>query len=246
MTFNVHQLLHLGSTVRSSGPLWASSAFTFETGNGQLLKHVTAAKGVPQQIVERALMAQDLETLLSASIISEDAEQQCFRMLDFIPLQSASRVDDVCLLGSGEAVDSFAADERAALDNTLGFSPTAASEHYRFILKKQVFHSRRYKRAKKTDSSVIRCSDGRIAVIQRVLLVANHGKEDCVLLCRLLAAKEQSTIPYPSHILEVAVTEAHEMIALRSSDIEEICLFISFPEDDACYVCCLPNTIEKV
>ncbi|KAG0444238.1 hypothetical protein HPB47_014018, partial [Ixodes persulcatus] len=34
MTFNMHQLLHLAKSVRDLGPLWAHSAFVFETGNG--------------------------------------------------------------------------------------------------------------------------------------------------------------------------------------------------------------------
>ncbi|KAG0417140.1 hypothetical protein HPB47_005858 [Ixodes persulcatus] len=33
MTFNMHQLLHLAKSVRDLGPLWAHSAFVFETGN---------------------------------------------------------------------------------------------------------------------------------------------------------------------------------------------------------------------
>ncbi|KAG0413707.1 hypothetical protein HPB47_009132, partial [Ixodes persulcatus] len=69
MTFNVHQLTHLSSTVRRMGPLWANSAFRFEDGNGRLLKQVTAAKGVPQQIVERVVMRQELETLLAADFL---------------------------------------------------------------------------------------------------------------------------------------------------------------------------------
>ncbi|KAG0435342.1 hypothetical protein HPB47_018545, partial [Ixodes persulcatus] len=69
MTFNIHQLVHLCSTVRRMGPLWANSAFRFEDGNGRLLNHVTAAKGVPQQIVERVIMRQELETLLAADFL---------------------------------------------------------------------------------------------------------------------------------------------------------------------------------
>lgn len=44
MTFNIHQLLHLANTVRRMGPLWANSAFTFESGNSQLLQHVPTVK----------------------------------------------------------------------------------------------------------------------------------------------------------------------------------------------------------
>lgn len=38
MSANIHQLLHLGDTVRQLGPLWVYSCFSFESVNGQLVK----------------------------------------------------------------------------------------------------------------------------------------------------------------------------------------------------------------
>ncbi|KAK8784374.1 hypothetical protein V5799_009354 [Amblyomma americanum] len=55
MTFNVHQLLHLAKNVGNLGPLWANSAFPFETGNGKVVKMMKAAKGAPMQILERVV-----------------------------------------------------------------------------------------------------------------------------------------------------------------------------------------------
>lgn len=52
MSFNVHQLMHLTQAARNFGPLWAHSASAFESGNGHIVKLITAAKGVPQQILE--------------------------------------------------------------------------------------------------------------------------------------------------------------------------------------------------
>ncbi|KAL1454735.1 hypothetical protein MTO96_043680 [Rhipicephalus appendiculatus] len=49
MSFNVHQLLHLAEAARQFGPLWAHSAFAFESSNGDLVKLVNAAKAVPAQ-----------------------------------------------------------------------------------------------------------------------------------------------------------------------------------------------------
>lgn len=46
MTYNVHQLLHLSKSVKMLGPLWATSMFPLEGGNGTLLKLVSAAKAV--------------------------------------------------------------------------------------------------------------------------------------------------------------------------------------------------------
>lgn len=61
-TFNVHQLGHLTKSVEMLGPLWGTSTFPFENGNGMLVKLVTAAQGVPFQIAERVLMKSWLRT----------------------------------------------------------------------------------------------------------------------------------------------------------------------------------------
>ena len=50
MTFNVHLLLHMARSVYDWGPLWSHNTFAFESGNGDLLKVVHAAKGVHSQI----------------------------------------------------------------------------------------------------------------------------------------------------------------------------------------------------
>lgn len=64
MVYNVHLLTHLGKIVSLWGPLWAYSAFTFETGNGTLLNLVKGTRGVTTQIVEKYLSYKSVERLL--------------------------------------------------------------------------------------------------------------------------------------------------------------------------------------
>lgn len=44
MTFNMHLLLHLRRSVLDCGPLWCHNSHAFESGNGNLLKVIQAAK----------------------------------------------------------------------------------------------------------------------------------------------------------------------------------------------------------
>lgn len=48
----MHQLLHISESVRNWGPLWAHSAFNFESANYKLLKTIHSAKGVILQILK--------------------------------------------------------------------------------------------------------------------------------------------------------------------------------------------------
>src|SRR5690606_30973826 len=52
-TYNVHSLGHIVDSVERMGPLFAHSAFSFEDGNRRLLSTVSAANGVPLQIMDR-------------------------------------------------------------------------------------------------------------------------------------------------------------------------------------------------
>ncbi|KAL7289841.1 hypothetical protein TKK_0016239 [Trichogramma kaykai] len=51
MTFNVHQLLHICTSVRNWGPVWAHSAFAFEEGNHELLQAIHSGEGIISQIL---------------------------------------------------------------------------------------------------------------------------------------------------------------------------------------------------
>ncbi|KAG0426512.1 hypothetical protein HPB47_026389 [Ixodes persulcatus] len=82
-TFNVHQLLHLCNCVRQLGPLWAHSAFVFEGGNGRIVKLVSAARGLPDQILERVVMAQQVECLLATAKLPDRERDVCTRIEDF-------------------------------------------------------------------------------------------------------------------------------------------------------------------
>ena len=51
MTFNLHQLLHVCKSVKDWGPIWAHSAFAFESANHELLQAIHCGKGVILQIL---------------------------------------------------------------------------------------------------------------------------------------------------------------------------------------------------
>lgn len=53
MTMNVHMLTHVVQCVRQSGPLWAQSAFAYESFNAVLLNHVNGTTDVLSQITTK-------------------------------------------------------------------------------------------------------------------------------------------------------------------------------------------------
>ncbi|XP_040077868.1 uncharacterized protein LOC115321834 [Ixodes scapularis] len=242
LTFNMHQLLHLPNSVRQLGPLWAQSAFVFEGGNGKLVKLVSAARGLPDQIVERVVMTQQLECLLADSNVAISANERsvCERFLDYSHIQNACYVDEACLLGREKAAILTAIEERAL--EVYGGTGTVGSalEYQRFVYKGQVFHSTAYTRASKSDTTVVSTADGEYFRIKRILHVAGLG---CTLLCRRLVLRE--TPLFPEHIKECFPSQVDICKVLKPEDIKANCLFMVFPADSKCFVCDMPNKIER-
>ncbi|XP_077547929.1 uncharacterized protein LOC144160537 [Haemaphysalis longicornis] len=184
MTFNVHQLTHLAQAARKYGPLWAHSAFTFESGNG-LVKLVTAANGVKEQIIERVVMHQELQLLLSLASFPPSVKQLCQDFLGYPRLEKAYHVGGACMFGRPKRVLFLSSMEAASVNSLVG-DVHDVQEHFRFAYAGTVFHSKEYKRSGKRDSAVFEAHDGGCCVIKRVLEVTDarstaNGEE--ILLC---------------------------------------------------------------
>lgn len=74
----------------------------FEAGNGRVLKHVKAGKGVPLQILERVVMQQQLQPVLLMLPLSEKTTSFCRSMLGYKRLVSFVHSDELacCALAS--------------------------------------------------------------------------------------------------------------------------------------------------
>lgn len=72
MTMNVHMLTHVVQCVKKSGPLWAQSAFAYESFNAVLLNHVNGTTDVLSQITTKYTYS----TQISAGKITEGEKNQ--------------------------------------------------------------------------------------------------------------------------------------------------------------------------
>ncbi len=95
MTFNVHQLLHLGQCVYQWGPLWVYSTYTFEDNNGNLLKMFNGTQAVDIQIAKKFVQCQQLKGLtrkhMDFSINPEFLQLQQRLLGEFVPTKKAIR-----------------------------------------------------------------------------------------------------------------------------------------------------------
>lgn len=86
MSYNIHQLLHLGLCVERWGPLWATSAFAFESHNGFLAKIVHGTKNMGQEMMNNLKFAEGAIMIKNrvqnnSKIVSKKKEAFIFKSL---------------------------------------------------------------------------------------------------------------------------------------------------------------------
>lgn len=153
VSFNCHQLIHLAESVRNWGPLWATSAFTFERNNGNLRVLLKGSHSDPQQIFQRFLSWHHIPSHLQSLVFNRDLK--CGELLaklsplnggyePYTPLGKSHQLDitgstkkavekllnQPVLVKSAEGFDSF------AVGNTVYRSTSCeASERYDCVVK---------------------------------------------------------------------------------------------------------------
>ncbi|XP_037528568.1 uncharacterized protein LOC119405813 [Rhipicephalus sanguineus] len=240
MTFNVHALQHLGNCARSLGPLWAHSAFVFEGGNGGIVRLVSAAHGLPQQITERVIMTQKLHQLLDSSLLSSSEKEKCKALIGYTPLKNALNVCSVTLLGKGKE-RGLSANEREKLLHSCGISLTQAMEYERFVMKKQVFHSTTYQRASKSDTTFVKTDSGSYKRIEHILFFKEVDL--CALFCRPLIIADTAAVP--PHVKECFLSPDRDLELLLPRQVIDSCLYINLANEEKTFICDLPNKIER-
>lgn len=241
MTSNVHHLLHMGKVVEHLGPLWSHSTFVFEGGNGKVLKSVNAAKGVPLQIIERAVLAQELDCLLTIMPLRENVLGLCKDMVGYAKMANFSESAGTCFLGRPKVV-SLNEDEKASLALVLNEVPEKAAEYNRIIVKGMVCNSTSYNRAHRSDSSAVVTETGDFRKIVRILKFSDGS---CFLICRKIPLVAHPSTKMPPHILECFLSPLSALCAVAPADIAEVCLYIDFAHEETSFICYLPNQIER-
>ncbi|KAM7282555.1 uncharacterized protein ISCGN_002702 [Ixodes scapularis] len=242
MTFNVHLLVHLANSVRHLGPLWAHSAFVFEGGNGKLVNLVSAAKGLPQQVVERVVMMQELELLLSTHKLPAREEQICRGFLGYMPIQNACRVNETTTLGCGQPAI-MSSEDKFALQQHFGATVSSATEYQRCVIKNQVYHSTSYTRATQSDTTFVSTHDGHYFKILKIVEVVLATGSCCVLLCKKVVLRELQQLP--EHIKECFLSERSTVCCVEPCNVKSSCVYIEFISDSKSFICDLPNVIER-
>lgn len=141
LSYNTHQLLHLGLVVRRWGPLWATSAFAFENQNGLIAKSVHGTRNLKIEIINNVKIAQ------GATIMKNRLNSRKTNLVKLIEV-----------LGKNKKM--YANSSQQTLLISKGINLTTSLVYDRANIRNVLFTSTLYKETKSNNYTVqIKCND---------------------------------------------------------------------------------------
>ncbi|XP_051243573.1 uncharacterized protein LOC127356108 isoform X2 [Dicentrarchus labrax] len=240
VSFNCHQLIHLTESVQNWGPLWATSAFSFERNSGSLRTLLKGMKDNPQTIYQRFLIWQHLPRHLSSLVFNHqsDFDELLAKLTDGSdkPLGNSCYLD---LTGS----------TKLAIQELLNrpVLVKSAEAYDSFSHGHTVYHSTNSKES----DCVIQLKNGCCGEIQLILLF----KENCVCTSNCLCQASPIIVvhlydikpdtlfskipPYTSKTIFERVQKTDQPKAFFLEDISCKCMYVDG------YLVPVPNTYER-
>lgn len=167
VSFNCHQLIHLTESVQNWGPLWATSAFSFERNNGNLRALLSDINYNPQHIYQKFHVWQHIPTHLSLLVFNRHSDFNEL-LAKLSPINYGSVSDNP--LGKSFRTD-LTESIKPVIKELLN-RPVLVEAFDSFTDGNTVYHSKNFKET----GCVVKLNNGYCGEIQLILLV----KENCV------------------------------------------------------------------
>ena len=223
MTFNVHIVMHAVTSVRLTGPYWATSVFPFENNIYCLKQMINGPKSVEQQMAKKSLIRLCYFLQPRNLCISEVASKYCQKLFNTkVETKSALKLDNITFLGPS-AKNKFSSEK----------------EYERCIVNMYcIYSSIKYLRSKKFNDTVIELKNGKIAQITKIVTMTNKQChfEIRELIVEPFLVNQMQVL----HIWKVKENVEHNPILV----CEIKCKVVALIFENCQYVCKIPNTIE--
>lgn len=215
--------------MRMAGPLWATSTFPFEGGNGEVSKLVSAAKGMPRQITECIVMHGVMQSFQRLVTLPAYLEKQ-----HAIISGKSTKQSQTCVLGAPLPPCVFDENVLALIREAVG-SGAAVSEYLRARVRSIILHSAKCTRAEKTCSSYIEDYSGDVYQIQGVFAAGTT----ILLLCQEIIC-QQYFLPFMYNI-EHPSSHVGQCL-LRESSMASLCVLVN--RGETFVLAKMPNVFE--
>lgn len=227
MTYNVHILLHLSKSVLNWGPLFAHSAFAFESGNCQLLKTIHAAKGVHHQMCRNINLHEGYAILYEIFYkhTSTDVQNFCSQL-------GTSRIKNTIKLNDSRYFGIWSNVKPMWLEQ-LHLSSQARS--YQKVVKENCLYSSSLKINKRSDNTYAKLIDDTYVKIKEFIVDPRSNQE--FLIYQKLRTRDAFRNEYKA-LQRILSTNCQET-SVATVNLHKICIHMIFEREE--YICALPN-----
>ena len=238
MTFNLHGHLHYADSIRRVGPLWANSAFPFETAIGKFLKEINAPNGSIKEIAQKWLARCTFESYIESNEGAYEKSLDYCRSLfnSKILLENCTRLDNVIMVGVSTRNNIVEKMMEQFLQRKVNITV-----YHRCIYNSSRFYTVKYTRVKKTNDSVIETMCDKTVQMHYFVKVDNT-----CYICgyQWLVGKNDfngTDEPTVKHILKVTEKKSHYII-FKIDNIKRKAFVIDNTINE--YISFLPNNYE--
>ena len=224
MTFNIHTFLHVIQCIQKSGPLWSSSTFPFETNIYHLKQLVNGPNRMDQQMARKHLQKLHFKTG-NVTYSTDILKDYCNSLFQYKKLSTFFEYGEENTVFIGKC-----------------YYKTTDDGFYRVykkcLYKNKVFHSIKYKKARRTTDTVVQLKSGRYG---QILDIIEKDKNCYLILSDIKVCLED---PFNvEHIKEVDLEDFDnfQLVPITEIDSKNILLTVN----DKKYLCKLPNNFES-
>nr|XP_055062963.1 uncharacterized protein LOC129446026 [Misgurnus anguillicaudatus] len=246
MSYNVHLCLHLPRSVVNWGPLWAHSAFVFESYNAKLLDMIKSTQGVALQIVKTFWLQKALP--FYGQTIMQDASNECKEIFEILTrpkqLKHVTRTCDITALDRPK-VRILGRDDYIALSR---YRVQRARVKYfqRIVANGEVIHSEDYSCVFKRNSFTVMLNDDdqNFFSIKSFVICQNENEEMCYAIGRFYERAKHSLCASNPRYFEPVSKHLGHLTAITASDIKCKCMIIHTEKLQVDYICININHCE--
>ena len=227
MSYNVHILLHLAKSVLNWGPLFAHSAFGFESGNCELLKVIHAAKGVHYQVCRHINLHYSYNILKKRIFANASSDVQHFcTQLGTSMLENTMKLSNSRYFGISSNVNVVWAEN-------LNLSHRARS--YKKLVKAGCLYVSSTKYNKRSDNAFAKLNNGSYVRIMEFIVDPEFRQE--FTICHKLQTRpafrgKQKNL---QKVTSIIVNET----AIPTANIHVVCVHMKIRNEE--YICAVPN-----
>jgi hypothetical protein len=234
ISYNIHQLSHLGECVKVSGPLWRTSAFPFESNNQQILQMFSGTVFIPKQIANKFLRLNSIPKLTKIAVEGDAVtklliENIVGKWLAGYPLTNSAIYVDENVIALGASFTRKYSDIELALIRSFDQSCSDICIVYQRVL---------------MHGFIIQLKNGSIATISSFVLDLN--RHNMYILCKLYVTSDKPFLKTSSVINNhhYIVSPADTIIAVVPNEIISKVVFLGKLKTENYLIATQPNAYE--